>query len=278
MIKDEPSQILRAAIEKYKPVKVLLMLSGGHDSVTNAHVCANLLISWSIPFEVYHGDTTIGIPETQDYVQKICAQYGWKLNIRKPPKIEDHYDSIVKKYGFPGPTKSSHRYMYIRLKERALRRFVTHECKSDPRARDNVLLCSGVRRQESQIRMGYAHVMTKDNSRCWVNPIFYWSEEACRSYMHQHNIPRNPVKDLMCISGECLCGAWAKKEEWIELQIHFPAVAAKINALRILAAENGHPWGWASGPKEWAAAEAAKRQLSFNFMCAGCEMKKEVHV
>jgi 3'-phosphoadenosine 5'-phosphosulfate sulfotransferase (PAPS reductase)/FAD synthetase len=246
-------------------------VSGGHDSVSNAYVSADILNSLAIPFAVYHGDTTIGIPETQEYVKSICQLNNWQLFIRRPPKEIDWYGNIVAKYGFPGPTKSSHQYMYRRLKERALRHFVTHECKSSPKKRENVLLLSGVRKQESQIRMGYVEEINKDASRVWANPIFYWSEEDVKEYMIRNNIPRNPVKEKMCISGECLCGAFATTSEWTELKINYPEVAKRIEALHQIAISNGNPWHWSSGPNQWKKEQKSNKGIGF--MCVGCESK-----
>lgn len=264
------TEIILTAIEKYKPIKILLMVSGGHDSVSNAYVSSKILDQLGLPFAVYHGDTTIGIPETQEYVKSICELNGWQLFIRKPPNRNDWYDKIVEKYGFPGPTKTSHQYMYRRLKERALRHFVTHECKTSPKKRQNVLLLSGVRKQESQIRMGYVEEINKDASRVWANPIFYWSEQDVNSFMIQQNIPRNPVKDKICISGECLCGAFAKNEEWVEIKTHYPATAKMIEDLHQTAITNGKPWHWASGPNQWKKEQKA---MKTNFMCVGCDSK-----
>lgn len=268
-----PEEIISGAVDKYKPVKVLLMVSGGHDSVTNAFVSSLILQKMGISFGVYHGDTTIGIPQTQQYVKDICEKYDWPLFIRRPPNPIDHYDNIVAKYGFPGPTKTSHQYMYRRLKERALRHFVTHEVKSSPHARQNVLLLSGVRRDESMIRMGYSEVMSKDASRCWANPIFYHTEDDCKEIMLLNGIPKNPVKERICISGECLCGCFAKLEEYNEIKNAYPEVYQRLERLREIAAENGHPWEWASGPNQW---KKEQRQAKNMHMCVGCEKKRAV--
>lgn len=251
------------------------MISGGHDSVTAAHISADILKLFGVDFEVYHGDTTIGIPETQDYVRMICQKYDWKLNIRKAPREIDHYDNLVIKFGFPGPTKSAHQIMFRSLKERALNAFVTHECKSAPRKRENVLLLTGVRKDESKIRMGYTETVTKQKSKIWASPIFYLSEDDCEQYMRQNEIPRSPVKDNICISGECLCGAFDKKEEFVELMFHYPHVANRILELHERAKAAGKPWGWGVGPIEWRKQEQKKAQGKLNFMCVGCEERKQ---
>lgn len=264
--------ILFDAWTKFDPTKIILMFSGGHDSLVSTHVCASFFATRSIPFEIYHGDTTIGIPETQDYVKTVCKIYGWKLNIRKPPNKQRGYEWIVKKFGFPGPTKSSHQMCYRWLKERALSNFVTHECKTTPYARQSIMLCTGVRKDESRIRMGYINEVNKEHSKIWVNPIFHWSEQDCNEYLEYNDLPKNPVKEKMCISGECLCGCFARKEEFAELKEAYPETARRIEQLHELAKENGHPWPWGFGPTQWYKRNP-KNQLSM-FMCVGCEAKK----
>lgn len=259
------------AIQQYKPVKILLLFSGGHDSLCSTHYSASFLSSIGVDFTVYHGNTGIGIRQTREYVHRVVSGFGWQFH-EGFPQPGQTYEDIVRKYGFPGPTLQSHRYMYIRLKERALRNYVTHHCKSSPHARQNVLLLSGVRQSESKIRMGYKLHTQKQNSCIWSNPIFYWSEQDCKNYMHVHSLPHNPVKDAICISGECLCGAFAGREEWAELCAAFPEAAAEIKRLHQIAIEGGHPWEWASGPQAHYKRHPPQ-QLSM-FMCVGCEEKR----
>lgn len=271
-------EIISKAIEEYKPVHILLMFSGGHDSLTSTHFAANYLTSIGRDFTVYHGDTTIGIKETQDFVRQVCAAYGWPLAIRQPPPGH-HYEDIVREKGFPGP--SAHPYMYSRLKERALRAYVTHEVKSKPSARENVLLITGIRKSESRIRMGYIHETQKDGSRVWCNPLFWWSEKKCIEYREAHNLPRNPVKEKICISGECLCGAFAAKEERAEIRACFPETEKELARLERIANESGHPWAWGQGPNEWYSNHPPGMIDMFTgevnpspmFMCVGCESR-----
>lgn len=263
--------IVERAIKEFNPKGFVLMVSGGNDSVTNAHVTASILNKKGIQFTVYHGDTTIGIPETQAHVKSVCEKYGWHLEIRRPHGMT--YEDMILKWGFPGPTKRSHQIMYRMLKERALNRFITYTMKSSPLKRENILLFSGVRKDESKIRMGYTDEITKQRSKIWTNTIFHWTESDCDAYMKEQGIPRNPVKDKICISGECLCGAFAGKEELAEIKFNYPAVYERIVDLHKRASEKGFPWGWASGPSEWRKEMKLKNQLSF--MCAGCETRKD---
>ncbi len=271
-VRKPPREIIEKAVREYDPVKVVLMFSGGYDSLVNSHISANILRDMGIDFVVYHGDTTIGIPETQKYVKDICELYGWMLSIRKPPKRSDWYDKLIERFGFPGPTKQSHQIMYRRLKERALNQFVTYECKSRPHARENVLLLSGIRRDESKIRQGYTEEVVKVDSKVWVNPIFWMSAAECLQYRRDNDMPLNMVKELMCISGECLCGSFADNGEFQDLKRYYPETAKKIEALHEVAKSKGFPWPWSCGPTEWWKNHP-KGQIDM-FMCVGCEEKR----
>jgi len=261
--------IINDAIAEYTPIHCLLMFSGGHDSLVSTHVCATYLKSREIPFSVYHGDTSIGIKETQDFVRETCEANGWELNIRRPEPGQE-YEDIVEKHGFPGAP--GHGIMYRRLKERPLRKFVTHELKMAPKSRENVLLLTGIRKSESLIRMGYDREISKDGSRVWVSPIFWWSKKECEKYISFNKLKRNPVKDKICISGECLCGAFGSNEELAEIKASYPAAYQKIAAIHEKAKANGKPWPWSCGPNEWYRNHPPG-QLDM-FMCVGCEEKK----
>lgn len=264
-----PYHILIEALDTFKPKKIVLMFSGGHDSLVSTYLCAEMFEMWNIDFEIYHGDITIGIPETQDYVKSVCKEFGWKLNIRTPPNSERGYEWIIEKFGFPGPNRASHQICYRWLKSRALDAFVTHECKTKPHARENVLLCTGVRREESKIRMGYVNEINKENSKIWANPIFHFTEKDCSEFIELKGLPKNPVKEKICISGECLCGCFAKKEEFAEIKKAYPETAKRIEELHEMAKKNGHPWPWGVGPTNWYKKHP-KNQANM-FMCVGCE-------
>ncbi|KAA0992757.1 phosphoadenosine phosphosulfate reductase family protein [Dyadobacter aurulentus] len=266
------SSIIAEAIEKYNPVKIVLLFSGGHDSMCSTHFAASYLKSIGRDFTVYHGNTGIGIRQTREYVYSVVKHFNWPF-YEGFPKEGHTYEDLVKKWGFPGSTPQSHQIMYRRLKAYALHKFVTHECKSNPRARENVLLISGIRQSESKIRMGYKEYIQKQDSRIWCSPIFYWSETDCKKYMAEQSLPRNPVKDKICISGECLCGAFAGREEWSEIKSEFPEAAAEINRIHQIAIDHGKPWPWSSGPSEWTKHNPPG-QLPLMFMCVGCEDKR----
>lgn len=261
------SKIIVKAIEEYRPVAVLLLFSGGHDSLCSTHYAATVLKSIDVPFTVYHGNTGIGIPETLAFVKIVCETYKWRLHVQDAPV--DAYERYVKAFGFPGP--SHHPIMYRNLKEKPLRKYASR-LKTSLMARENVLLITGIRQSESKIRMGYKHSVHKDETRIWCSPLFDWSTQDCEKYMSDNALPRNPVKDKMCISGECLCGAFGGHEEWIELKANYPQVAERIENLHQKAIENGKPWHWSQNPN--IHKKLYPNGIANNmFMCVGCEEK-----
>ncbi|MBZ4188937.1 phosphoadenosine phosphosulfate reductase family protein [Niabella beijingensis] len=262
------SEIITNAIREYSPKRILLLFSGGHDSLCSTHYSATFLKSLGLDFTVYHGNTGIGIRQSRDYVRRTCMEQDWKLY---EGYAGDAYEKLVSKYGFPGP--QSHKFMYITLKERPLKKYITHFCKSSPYARENILLITGIRKSESRIRMGYRDFIKKEGSAVWLSPIFYWTESDSEIYMRQNELLRNPVKDKICISGECLCGAFAGNEEWAEIRHSFPEAALEIERLHKIAIQNGKPWGWASSPTKYYKHNPQGQMKMF--MCIGCEEKKQ---
>src|SRR5436189_263454 len=130
----EPDEIINKAIEDNKPIYAIALFSGGYDSLVTTHVAMSYLKRHhpSLPRFTAHINTGIGIEETRTFVRNTCKEYKWELKeYHSPFKYED----IVLEHGFPGP--ASHRYMYIRLKERAIDEMVrAHKTKK----RDRLLL------------------------------------------------------------------------------------------------------------------------------------------
>lgn len=260
--------ILNEAIDKHNPVRVFAMMSGGHDSLVTAH-----LTSQHPRFSaVVHINTGIGVEQTRVFVRETCRRYGWRLLEYHPPR-GCTYEEIVFQFGFPGP--GWHALPYSRLKERAVRQLV----KDHQRNRhDRIMLVTGIRRAESQRRMGYSDPIQREGSRVWVNPIFYWTDDDKHEYMERYNLPRNEVVDNLHMSGECLCGAFAKPGELDEIAFFYPDVAERIRRLeRHVAAVNEHRimCGAPPLPSKWGkkAPREVLGQRKFLPLCVGCEAR-----
>ncbi len=213
------------------------LFSGGHDSLCATHVA----MTSGAATEVLHINTGIGIPETTEFVMETCRREGWPFNIVSPPVP---YDELVVEYGFPGP--AGHQFMYRRLKERALAAFARER---KPRRGAPFVYCSGVRKQESSRRMRGQQQEWQHEPKLgwtWRAVILDWTKADCNEYIERNKLKRNPVVDLLHMSGECLCGSFARPGERDEIRQWFPETDARISKIeeRVRAAgHHGCVWG-----------------------------------
>lgn len=261
-----PESIMGESAEQYGPFAYRYVLfSGGHDSLTVTHWA--MTNGWADG--VLHVNTGIGIEETRDFVRDTCASYGWPLHEYHAP---DDYDEIVREHGFPGP--HGHRYMYIRLKERALDQVVRDTKR---KRNDRVMFVTGVRLEESRRRMGNAKQVQKQGARIWVAPFLHMTKKNLNRYIAGNNLPRNPVVDHLHMSGECLCGAYARRGELDEIALWYPKTADRIKRLEKEVEASGYPWKWEDpGPPGWFTEMRHGQEFlddDFFPLCADCAHK-----
>src|SRR3569832_2185002 len=67
---DTSKEIIDRAIVEYNPYAIVLMLSGGDDSMTALHVAKQLGVK--VDF-IIHGVTGTGIQQTNDFVKSVAA-------------------------------------------------------------------------------------------------------------------------------------------------------------------------------------------------------------
>lgn len=280
---DSAWEIMTEAMNSYRPCAVIGLFSGGHDSYTVTHFVAEHFCDFTT---VAHIDTGIGIPDTQQFVIDRCKAHGWPLEIYRAventnangepdPQI---YDDIVTANGFPGPY--GHRFMYIRLKERQINRI--------RRKYGKVMLISGARQEESTRRMGTSKPIQVHGNTIWVAPFTHMTGSDCYEYMQRYELPENEVKKRLCMSGECLCGAFAKKNELKEIEFWYPEVGQRIRDLEIKVRESGFPWGWEQEPPKWWTdrkraeksgqidAFEAEAKEEIEMLCQSCHYKHEL--
>jgi 3'-phosphoadenosine 5'-phosphosulfate sulfotransferase (PAPS reductase)/FAD synthetase len=277
---EQAREILSEAVSMYRPEHVFIALSGGNDSMAIAHLAAELLQNRS-RIQVVHINTGIGIPEANAHVKRVCGDNGWELTeIRAKEDCGQDYDQLVLAHGFPGP--DHHTKMYNRLKERCLR--YLGRGKSG-----KVMLISGLRQQESARRMRLkSEPVQRDGRRIWVAPAFFWTKDHIAEYRALHDIPESPVSQLLCMSGECLCGAYAPRGQLKEVEFFFPAMGKRLRDLQSKVWAAGFPWGWDEGPPSWwvemkraekhGQADAFKQEqkIAIRMMCSSCEFRAKL--
>lgn len=278
-------QLLSKAIEqtegdRRRVAAIVILFSGGNDSTTLAHLFKDRAT------HAAHANTGIGIEQTRRFVRDTCQAWGL-------PLIEQHTEpgygyrdlvlgqcraktgpnkgAVLWPGGFPGP--ASHWMMYQRLKERALEK-VRNELVNNP-FRERVLFLAGRRAQESGRRKHLAEspAIERKGSTVWVAPLIHWTKLDLNAYRTMHpDVPRNEVSDLLHMSGECLCGAFAHRGELDEIGEWFPEVKAEIEALeREVTASGVAPpekcrWGWGADKE---------RPSKAGDLCSSCDARFE---
>lgn len=281
----ESLKIIDDAVEEYKLKKLFALFSGGHDSLVSTHVASQHPAFAG----VLHIHTGIGVEQTRQFVRDTCESYEWPLFVYKATEYQKAdgtpepqiYEDLVMEYGFPGPF--FHPMMYQRLKERPLQQFIRDRKKEDWAGwGESVGLGSGVRQQESRIRMGYESPVSVVEDQVWVASCFYWSKHECTAYRTFYGLPSNDVVELLCMSGECLCGAYARKGELDILEACYPETAQRLRDLeKRVKDETPYFWGWDHPIPDWWSNEEDKAEMLQSFdsdtlhMCYSCNAKHE---
>lgn len=281
----DPYVMLDKAIDYYKPSIALVMLSGGNDSTATAACVMDHPWVRENSF-VLHVNTGTGIPETNQFVHETCAEQGWTL---KEYKAAEHIDAkgnpapilykdMVLQMGFPGPKQ--HNVYYGQLKGKPLAQAL-RELKMPAK---KILLISGVRQDESIRRMGihtpWGRAKRRNGTQYgapWVNPLFFFNKTQCRDVIKSKNITPNPVCGMICMSGECLCGAFAKPGESHVIEAAFPEHFQKFRKLESEVFSK-FPWKWDQVPPASFFQEKRGQQripgLETQLLCASCADKQ----
>lgn len=264
VVRPTPEQIVEAAIVEHKPVAIYALMSGGDGSLQATHWAMN-----NVPgCKVAHVRTDIGLKRTSQFVRDTCAKYGWLLvELSAKDDCGQDYDEIVRQHGFPGP--ASHRFMYIRLKERAIEKLVRD---SKTKRGQRVMLLTGVKHDDSARRSGYGGgVVTRRGGQVWVNHVYWMSKGEADRYLVEHNITRNPVSCELGMSGECGCGAFASPGELALWRRVEPDFADRIERLQRECAALGVHANWEKAPPP---KRDHRTKDFFSPMCVGC-LKQE---
>ena len=223
-----PKEILDQAINDWNVDSFYVGYSGGKDS--------GIALDYTAKYFPNHfkgvifADTGIGTQATIDFVKKYCKERKYSLNIVKPENvirkktsIPFSYKNLVMRYGFP--SHSGHTMVMQQLKLFPIRQFIHQRIK----AGEKPCIITGIRKKESARRSrNYYTPIDKDGKMVYVKPLFYKTNEWVYRYFVENDVKRSPVYETLHLSGDCLCGCFAKKGEAKLLQIFHPEVYDKI--------------------------------------------------
>lgn len=271
----ESFDIYHEAMVTYKPWALVLMLSGGDDSM----LVRMLVKELGIPIDyIIHGVTGTGIQETQDFVRQVAANSGFKY---AEANAGDAYEKYVMRKGFFGIGNDAHAKSYHVLKAQPFRTAISHNIRHGVKGR-HILLLNGVRVDESENRAdklgdNYFNIDPAAPKNIWVNIAHWWTTKQRDEYLAGNSVKRNPVAILLDRSGECLCGSMQKMATGIEAAFHFPKWGKWWLDLRkrVLAK---FPWDWGQqiNPyhlKEMRGQGNIFKEEPFMPMCVGCKAK-----
>ena len=241
-----PLEILQSAINDYNIDSFYVAYSGGKDSgIALDYVSHN----FSKQFKgVIFVNTGIGTQATIDFVKSYCKSEKYPLFILKPENVirKDgtpySYENLVMRWGFP--TFSGHRITMQQLKFFPIRQFIQQKMKEG----EKPCIISGIRKKESARRKRNKKWNTAidndlGNKIIFVKPLYYKSNNWVMKYFIENNIKRSPVYSTLHLSGDCLCGCFAQKDEAKLLQMFHPEVYNKIKDLeKKFKAIKDHPY------------------------------------
>lgn len=220
---DSPQEILENA-RALDPDHVFALVSGGHDSLTAAHYTY-----MQSPLDIdgfLHIDTSIGLPETREFVEQRAEDLNIPLYIADQRRKEDSYSRRIKQYGFPGATKEAHKWEYVNNKDKPLENFL-QQFDGD------IMLISGATRHESEARWQNVRSdgIEEKGGYTYVSPLASWTGLDVREYRNENGLPSNEVVDILEHSGDCLCGAYADRRELEWMHAAYPHMWAYIQSL-----------------------------------------------
>lgn len=250
------------AVLEFNPKAIVLMFSGGDDSLVTYHVAKQLGIEFDY---VIHGNTRTGILDTTEFVRDKVEKMG--DNYLEADAGNSYLDYVLRK-GFFGKGSQAHNFSYRILKYNHFGKIVSKHLRMGIR-NYNVLFVNGARRMETERRkitmINPIKVDPANERNIWVNLINEWTKEDCANYLFGNSIKRNPVSINLCRSGECMCGTMQSIGDRAEASYFYPKWGKDLDALeREVKAMHGFGWG-ENKPKE------NKGQLDlFQPMCIGC--------
>ena len=113
----------------------------------------------------------------------------------------------------------------------------------------------------------------------FVSPLYFKSNDWVYRYFIENNIKRSPVYDTIHISGDCLCGCFAKKGELKLLEMFHPTVFAEINRLEKLVKDNGSQD--AKKHKTWGIfnqSTLSKQTQLQDYVCNDCMLDNQQEI
>lgn len=261
---EDSKLIYEQALMIYQPKAIIMMLSGGDDSMTAYALAKELGIQIDA---VIHGNTGTGIRQTNEFAENEAKKRGDRFLVADAGNTFENY---VLRKGFFGKGFTAHSYAYHLLKADPFRKVVSKHFRKGQKHYP-VLFLNGARRQESPNRQkNMQSPYRADGNNIWVNLIHNWTKDDCLNYLHERNICRNPVSKKLCRSGECMCGTMQSPEARAEASYCYPEWGKWLDRLESEVIKK-FPWRWGENISKQKIMEMhGQTTIDFQPMCSGC--------
>jgi len=303
---DAGRKITADAIEQYKPIAIFGGFSGGDDSIVATHFAVSEFGAAAV-----HCNTLTGMETNRQHIDRVVDRLGWHLIEQHavalgPPKStrtqingkrldtpfnpaslptgrwqdgETAYEEYCYNFGMPGP--GQHGRLYQRLKERSFNA-IRREAKQGQSRNATVMMITGIRRDESAIRAGYNRAVSKVGGTVWVNPFYWFDASSFELYRQEFGLPRNPVKPVVGISGDCLCGTMGSRDELELVGRLEPKRKVYIQGIEMQCESLGLPCKWATRPEKKQKTDELQLMLfgaepTWQPACVGCSRRSAAH-
>lgn len=198
--------------------KPFVTFSGGKDSAATLAFVKEALDSYApelaSKLEAIYADTTIGLPNADEYVIDFCKRIGVPLVIVKPAV---DYFTRAEKWGTPRPRA---RWCCFELKLKPIRDYL--------RRFPNHVVLDGMRRKESRRRANFPMTYQHRHLGFVIHPIIDWTSDDVESYLQSRGLPINPAYDFGFSSWECWCGVCKRESEFKALKEKYPDFFNKL--------------------------------------------------
>ena len=270
---EQSKHIVQSKVEEVNPYAVVLMFSGGDDSL--AALAAADYLGIKIDY-ILHGNTRTGIRQTTDFARETAKRFDAKYI---EADAGNDYEKYVLRKGFFGRGMTAHSYAYHVLKIGHFRKAVSKHIRQRKRNR-TILFLNGARMNESENRKKNLKVYREDPSQpknIWVNIIHYWEDSDKWNMLDLTGLKRNPVSKKLCRSGECMCGTTQSMEEGQEAAYWYPEWGKSWKDLRKKVMKK-FPWDWGQEINKYHHLETKGQINMFQPMCHSCTKDQSCEV
>jgi len=175
--------------------------SGGMYSLVLLHICLKILKN----IRIIYIDTTITLPECDDYIKNIQNKLGFQFVILK--REDKNFWDIAKRWGFP---RSNFRWCMSELKSVPLELF-------NKSIEGTTLHLTGTSTEGSTIRKKIynirgCHHFNYSISSYVLHPLLFWRRENVIKYLKKYELDINPCYDLYGHGGNCYYCPFYKNE------------------------------------------------------------------